>query len=206
MTRNFNQIVNCPQCGAEFPAESAFCAWMRSRPELDSADGIVRTDADHIVHRYKFSHTDRNVQALMFIEVKTNVDFNKERLIPNSQADSLWIIDQLVRNRRSNIYKVPRKQCDGHVHKVYSLVAKKNVWVRFYGVHGLYFSGTNPIDSESIQWDRRPIRIDQLIKLLRFELDPDSLTPIDLRIHQKRILTLWSGDFSELDSPFLSRS
>jgi len=192
MTRKFNQVVNCPLCGFEFPAESAFCTWMRHQEELDSIkEGILRADLDHIVHRCRFPNTGRDVQAIMIIEVKTHVNFKRGSHIPDSQADSLHLINQLARNRRSNMHKRKPWQRESGIRKARSLWSNRDVWIRFYGVHGLYFSGSSPLDSHRIEWDHKEVSTLQLISLLRFELDPDSLRAIDLRIHQRRQGTLF---------------
>lgn len=47
----------------------------------------------------------------------------------------------------------------------------------------LRFSGTEPGDSDSIWWDERVIDEDTLTATLSFELDPDTLRPLDLRNH-----------------------
>ncbi|MHC4324089.1 MAG: hypothetical protein ACYSUX_07435 [Planctomycetota bacterium] len=169
---------------------------MRKQPELDSKDGIVRADLDHIVHRYTFPQSGRKLQAIMLIEVKTYVDFSKPEItrIQQTQADSLHVINQLFRNRRSNIHKKAKWQAGAAGTKAYSICSKRNVWVRFYGVHGLYFSNAGPEDSHCIKWDHKEINIIQLKRLLRFELDPDTLINIDLRIHQKKQHSLFEDE------------
>jgi len=74
------------------------------------------------------------------------------------------------------------------------------VYVRFFGVYILVLSGTSPDDSELMWWASIPkgtffsdvrktklTRIDrsQLISLFRFELHPDSLSPMPFRRHHK---------------------
>ena len=186
MTVEFRQVIECPKCGHEFSAETAFCHWMRHRPELAAADGVVRADCDHIVHRFKFDSSGRDLQAVMVIEVKTHVNFKAKIHISDTQSDTLHMLNQLMRNRRSNIHKKVKWQSGPGPDWVLSLKNKKNVRIRSFGVHGLYFSGTNPDDSNTIGWDRSTINSGQLIDLLRFVLDPDTLRPMDLRIHQKR--------------------
>ena len=186
MTVEFRQRIECPKCGHEFPAETAFCDWMRHRPELATAEGIVRADCDHIVHRFKFPSSGRDLQAIMVIEVKTHVNFKNPIHINETQADTLHMLNQLMRNRRTNIHKKAKWQCGTGPQQVHSLRNKKMVWIRAFGVHGLYFSGTRPEDSKIIHWNRSPINEGQLIDILRFVLDPDTLRPMDMRIHQKR--------------------
>ena len=146
----------------------------------------MRADLDHIVHRYTFPQYGRNLQAVMIIEVKTYVDFTKKELIRVQQADSLHLINQLFRNRRTNIHKKAKWQAGTSGVWAFSLYAKRNVMVRFYGVHGLYFSGAGPEDSDRIDWDCTKINIITLKRLLRFEIDPDTLRDIDTRVHQKK--------------------
>jgi len=52
-------------------------------------------------------------------------------------------------------------------------------------MHVLRFSGLGPDDSKFIEWDDKDINADTLTDLLRFDLDPDTLKPIDLRNHHQ---------------------
>lgn len=141
--------------------------------------GIVRTDCDHIIHRYKFE--TRDVQAIMVLEVKT---YDKE--LPETQRDTLHIANQLMRNRRSNMYKDVKWQAGDAPLKVKSAMTGRDVMVRCFGVQTLRLSHSSPIDSVRMWWNKRLINVAQLIKLLRFDLDPDKIEPMDLRIHQRK--------------------
>jgi hypothetical protein len=153
---------------------------MRNCPELDSMQGIVRTDCDHIIHRYKFE--TRDVQAIMIVEVKTH-----EKELPETQRDTLHMINQLMRNRRSNIHKDVKFQAGNGALKVKSAMTMQDVMIRNFGVHTIRFSHSNPLDSVRIWWNKRLVNVAQLIKLLRFDLDPDTLRPMDMRIHQRKL-------------------
>lgn len=185
MTRDFNQFISCPYCDASFPAETAFCRWMRKERALDSAEGVVRTDLDHIIHRYQRNKVGREFQTLMVVEVK-------ERLAKPSasQRDTLLHFGQYILNRTRNMH-LPKHElrqfvAGAGVCKLYSTIAKKEILSRFYGVHLLQFSATNPDDSEKILWDGKQINPGTLIELLRMDLDPTDLQKMDLRDHHRK--------------------
>lgn len=185
MTRDFNQFITCPYCDAQFPAETAFCRWMRKEKQLDSAMGVVRTDLDHIIHRYQRNKVGREFQTLMVIEVK-------ERMAQPSvsQRDTLLHFGQYILNRTRNMH-MPKHDlrqfvAGAGVCKMYSTIAKKEILSRFYGVHLLQFSGTSPDDSTEILWDKKPIKTEELVSLLRMDLDPMTLNEIDLRDHHRK--------------------
>jgi len=52
-----------------------------------------------------------------------------------------------------------------------------------FGVHLCRMSGFDPPSSETLWWDRRVVSVEQLEKLIRFELHPDSLRPWSPRRH-----------------------
>lgn len=183
MTRRFGTLVTCPHCKASITAETAFERWMRNHDELDSrAIGLVRFDCDLLLHRY-LTPTDkkgtRDLQCLMFVEVKTHgAD------VSPAQHDTLIMFDQVLKNRRPNMHRGKKGlHAKGHVPpaKVRSLLLKRDVALWMFGGHLLQFSGEAPEDSEWIMWDRRAIKVPQLIALLRFEVDPYDLRPIDWR-------------------------
>lgn len=159
---------------------------MRNNNHLDSIiEGLVLSDADYCIHRYK-TYTDngqsRLFQLIMWLEVKT-----QGARLNDSQYDTLYILNQVLRNRRATPTKQLRWQAGTAPLKVYSPWCKKEVNVRVYGVHVLRLSGEAPDNSETIQWDTRTVGIDTLEQLLRFELDPDTLQPIDLRSHHRAL-------------------
>jgi len=59
--------------------------------------------------------------------------------------------------------------------------------VHCYGVHKLRLSGPTPDQSDRITWDNKSIDTEQLIKVLRYDLSPDTLKPMENRSHKKRI-------------------
>ena len=182
MTVEFRQYIDCPNCHERITAETAFCRWMREQKELDSqSSGVVRADCDHIVHRYRLPMYSKDVQAMMIVEVKTHVTFSTEHPIRITELDTLHLANQvLFSDCSTDLYTdekwVPNRQpC-----KAYSAYSRRWVQVVFYGVHGLYFSGTHPTNSDRIEWDRKQITPMQLVQLLRFDLNPDTLEPMTI--------------------------
>ncbi len=146
--------------------------------------GIVRTDMDNIVHVYHRTGTGREVQTIMIVEVKERMAAPRD-----AQRDTLVHFDQFLRNRYLNphLSKHRRKQIfNGGFCKLYSTYAKRHISSRFYGVHLLQLGHTDPLNSTVIKWDKKPISLDILIDLLAMNLDPDTLTPIDLRKHHAK--------------------
>ena len=184
MTRPFYSMVDCPQCGHRHPAESGFNAWLRAHPDFDSiAEGIVRFDCDVLLHRYmrKIDGVGiRDIQCLMFIEVKSY-----GALIRAAQHDTLSVMSQVFRNRRPNMHqKRQGLHAENHVPPalVYSHMLKKQVRLWLFGGFLLTMSGADPGSSEWMTWGGcRPIDVPTLIGLLKFDLDPEKLTPIDWR-------------------------
>jgi hypothetical protein len=180
MTRQFNAQFHCPNCKTWQTQETMFGRWIRNNRELDSAKGYCVTDQDYWIHRFK-THDNRSFQCIMLVEIKT---MGAE--LSAAQNDTLWIIDQLMRNRRDTpTKKDTRLQAGSGPVKVRSVMAKSDVALKAMGVHVLTFSGLGPDDSSWITWDRKQIDQDTLTKLLRFDLDPDTLKPLDLRSHHQ---------------------
>lgn len=183
MTRTFRANIYCPHCGRLHTVESAFERWMRHHPDLDSREaGVVRFDCDVLLHRYAL-HTDkkssRHIQCLMFVEVKTC-----GAVLDLAQQDTFSLLSQVLRNRRPNRHHSKRgRHAENHVPlaEVWSHFRRGMVRLRMFGVHLLRLSGQCPLTSEWMEWDSKRISLDQLIALLRFELDPDKLEPIDWR-------------------------
>lgn len=175
MTRPFNQTSHCPNCKTWSTSETLFGRWIRNNPALDSGNGFCVIDQDYWVHRFKVDGS-RSFQCLMLVEIKTN-----SAELTAAQRDTLYVINQLMRNRRSTPTKND-PQC-GNSLKVISTYSGQKVELRVYGMHVLRFSGLGPDDSKEIWWNKRSITLDQLTALLKFDLDPDSLRPLDLRNH-----------------------
>lgn len=180
MTRQMREHISCPKCGYSFSKETAFSRWVRSQKELDSRrDGIVIYDLDMIVHRYKYDH-DRLYQCIMLVELKRH-----GAELTDSQRDTLAVFGQFLRNDRRTSTKGRRAQVGSRPTKVISVIRNRRVTCRAFGVHILTFQRTNP-DNGWVQWDKRRITKDQLIKLLKFELHPETLLPMDARKHHRQ--------------------
>ena len=157
--------------------ETSFGRWIRENKDLDSSIGYCVSDQDYWVHKFK-TFGNREFQCLMLVEIKT-MGAN----LSLAQKDTLHTVNQVMRNRKQTPTKELKFQAGCGPLKTYSLVAKREITLRCYGMHVLTFSGLGPTDSDYIKWDSRNVQIDTLTKLLRFDLDPDSLNPIDLRNH-----------------------
>ena len=193
MTRPFNQQFHCPNCKTWHSAETLFGRWIRNNPSLDSKSGYVVTDQDYWIHRYKTDH-GREFQLIMLVEIKTmGAD------LTSAQTDTLHIVNQVMRNRNQTPTKELRHQTGTTPRiSVFSAMQGHRVNVRAYGMHVLTFSGLGPDDSEWIRWDKQEVNLETLTGLLRFDLDPDTLKPLDLRIHHRtprtQVLPLNFGD------------
>jgi len=188
MTREYRERVICPHCGGVVSTETAFSQWVRAQPELDSKrDGIVLNDIDFIVHKYH-QHSDkcgtRLVEMMMVVELKCHGAEPTDQ-----QIDTLGIFHQLVQNRRKTPTKPKvgmRAQEQKRLVKAYSYMKRTEVPVWCFGAHFLILSGTTPDDSDVITWDGAEITREQVIRLLKFELDPfDPTIELSLRRHHK---------------------
>lgn len=189
MTAGWRHYVPCQVCGAQVSAEYPFDAWVREHPELDSIkDGIVITDGDKWVHRYAIrtgGRIDKAVQYLMSVEVKAF-----ERDLTDSQRDTLHMINQLLRTTPWKEQRLDGRLISHHaqnVRVVHSTLNGRTVQLLCYGVHKLRLSHGTPDNSEWMTWDDKKITTDQLVGLLRFDLNPDSLRVLEHR-HHKRTL------------------
>ena len=178
MTRQHNQQIHCVSCGAITTTETAFGRWIRNNTELDSIkDAIVVQDQDYWIHKYTDNGT-KSFQLLCGVEIKT-----MGGKMSNSQKDVVHIINQLMRNRKQTPTKDVKWQAGSGINVVKSLMSKCEVRLKSYGMHVLTFSGLGPDDSDLILWDKNRIDVETLTKILRFDLDPDTLKPIDLKPH-----------------------
>lgn len=172
--------------------EDPFNAWVRAHPRLDSrTDHMVITDSDMWVHRYAIRHRGgvlRDVQYVMLVEWKTH----GADLTP-SQRDTLHIVNQLLRTERWRDQRVNGQFAPGHrqntapLKDVFSAWLKRRVQVISYGAHKLQLSGSTPDDSDRIVWDSTQITASQLVEVLRFDRNPDSLLPMEHRQHKKKV-------------------
>ena len=189
MTRQFNAQYHCSNCKTWQTQETMFGRWIRNNRDLDSAKGYCVTDQDYWIHRFMVDRS-RAFQCIMMVEIKTmGAELSK------AQSDTLWIIDQIMRNRKTTPTKSEvRLQAGSGPVKVRSAMAKTDVFLKAFGVHVLTFSGLGPDDSEWIRWDSKNVDTQTLTSILRFDLDPDTLKKIDFRnhhrTHQNRLLTL----------------
>lgn len=181
MTRQHNSQFYCPNCRTFHTSETPFGRWIRENPQLDSGLGYSVTDQDYWVHKFKTHEQGREFQLIMGIEIK----LRGADLSP-AQRDSYYIVDQIMRNRRDTPTKKSRRQAGSGPMFVWSTIAGKEVYLRAYGMHVLTFSGLGPYDSEVILWDKKPVTLEVLTSIIAFDLDPDTLKPIDLRSHHRQ--------------------
>jgi len=180
MTRPFNQQFHCPNCNTWNTAETHFGRWIRNNPRLDSRNGYSVVDQDYWVHKFK-TFENREFQLIMCVEIKTMwADLS------DAQRDTLHIVNQLMRNRRQTPTKDLRYQAGSAPLSAFSVMRKAEVFLRAYGMHVLRFSGLGPDDSKLIEWDGKDIDADILTQIIGFDLDPDTLRPIDLRNHHQK--------------------
>jgi hypothetical protein len=169
MTKRFNVRYTCENCGHQTTAETAFNRWMRGHPDLDSRTGIIRTDTDHIILRYKTALDGRSYQLIMIVEVK---EFGAS---PDPwQIDILSFLRQIAESKGRNLKGAPTTRS----RRVFSKRNQVYVRLRFYGVHLLQFEKTGPLDSDWIKWNGRQITTDQLVDLLAMNIRPDNFKPM----------------------------
>ncbi len=187
MTRAFYQTIHCPHCGQVITMETEFSRWVRNHPELDSKQGFAVTDQDVFWHQFR-TERGRDFQLMMHIEIKTC-----GAKPTTSQQDTLGMVNQMTRNRRETPTKECYNQSGNAPRQALSLMTGRWIWLRHYGVHLLRFSGLGPTDSATIWWDSSEIDKPTLVSILRFDLDPDTLKPMDFRSHHKqRFLPLFA--------------
>ena len=190
MTRQYNQVFTCVNCGCVSTTETSFGRWVRENPNLDSKKyDICIYDIDYVVHKYRTYH-GRGFQLIMFVEVKT-----RNSTMTDAQRDTMYIASQITSNRRRNpqIDENPSKFNTNDLHaasygsvKAYSTYNQKYVDVKSFGVFNLCFSGLGPEDSK-ITWNGKVIDADTLTRLLRFDIDPVRFNPIEelFRVHHR---------------------
>jgi hypothetical protein len=180
MTRQHNQQHHCPNCKTWSTHETLFGRWIRNNPELDSGKGFSVVDCDYWIHRFK-TFENREFQCIMLVEVKTcGADLSM------AQRDTLLMVNQIMRNRRQTPTKEKRYEAGDSILRVRSAMMSRDVNAKVFGVHKLRFSGLGPDDSDWISWDDKMIDEPTLSQILRFDLDPDTLNPIDLRSHHRK--------------------
>lgn len=192
MTRQYNQVFTCVNCGCTSTTETSLGRWIRNNPKLDSQQQHVCIyDIDYVVHKYK-THHGRSFQLMMLVEVKTrNSDMSE------AQRDTLYMLSQITQNRKRNkstVSAAARKNAnDFHrlssgVTEVWSPMLNAEVNVKSFGMFKLQFSNLGPDDSDEIKWNEKVIDADTLTSLLNFDVDPVGFRPISelFRVHHKQ--------------------
>lgn len=191
MTAEFREVVPCPECGMAVSTEQPIKAWIRGHDQLDSRRACLCIgDSDLWIHKYgtrstRWRGVRRDVQYLMLVEIKTH-----DADMTSAQRDLMWTVDQLLRSVSRSEQRAVGRFLAGHrknVRMVHSLIAGRTVAVYCYGVHKLRLSGSTPADSDRITWDNKPIGAEQVAEVLRFDLNPDTLRPMEHRSHKKTV-------------------
>lgn len=170
MTKPYNTYFDCQYCGKRTTMETEFLRWMRHHSLLDPREGIVRTDMDQIILRYKTHKQGRKYQLMIILEIK---DYWAE---PDpAQKDMLSFLHQMAMKTSRNMYGAVT-YC---VYKLKSWFSADKVRVRFLGYHLLQFEKSGPANGR-IKWDRTEITEEMLVKLLRLDVHPYSpFRPMD---------------------------
>jgi hypothetical protein len=179
MTAPFRQTIPCQKCGAAVRLENPFSSWIRANPRLDSITcALTVNDIDLLLHKYMTwsdGHRSRIVQAIMFVEVKT---FGAT--MSPTQRDSLYILNQVLRNRRKSLHKNSIPEQISALDWVHSTIRKSRVRIKLLGGHCLQMQHETT-EHGWILWDKKEVTYEQVEGLLSFDLDPD---------HPKRVLDL----------------
>jgi|SRR5215475_1696229 len=194
MTKPFNVRITCENCGYQTTAETAFGRWMRNEPDLCSSKGIIRTDTDHTILRYKTAAEGKEYQLIIDLEVK---EFLSQ---PDpAQKTILLFKHQLANITGRNMYGAVTRM----TRKLKSFIMGRRVNVRYLGYHLLQFEKTNPKDSTLILWDHKPVDCETLKKLLLIEIDPYTFRPMEhlLRDRHARDDESWLFEIDHIRPP-----
>lgn len=143
--------------------ETDFFRWMRDHPELLSdKHGIVRTDMDCIILRYKTHRQGRKFQLMIILEIK---DFGAAP--DDAQRDILNFLNQMAMKTSRNIHGAIT-YC---IYKLKTFFSSEKVRVKYLGYHLLQFERTGPTNGW-IKWDRHLITEETLVDLLAMNLHP----------------------------------
>lgn len=135
--------------------------------------------------RGRIAGWDRDIQYLMKIEVKTH-----GAKVGLAQMDTIAAVDNLLRTKPWKEQRDDGRLIPGHqqnTRKVFSRIANRDVRIICHGVHVLRMSHETPGSSAWLKWDERPITASQLEQIIRYEIDPDSLRPLEHREHKKAL-------------------
>lgn len=167
----------------------AFLEWLRKNEMLDSTrERLSVTDLDIIVHQYP-SRESRNPKErrdnMIVLETKSHATGPVDA--PFAQVDTLRVFHLLLESKRQSPVRPVRIKVPAPGG------GKETRSVVFWGVHILAMSGDRPDNSGPMWWDKKPEPIDQetLQAILRFEVDPFTLGPIDYRDHHRGESARW---------------
>lgn len=159
-----------------FGDDTPFGAWLRAQPSLDSTrSALAASDVDMMLHRYKANIDgmgSRRVALMMNVEVKTRLAMPSD-----SQRQTLFFQHQLLHEKRALRDIKP---------------GKVSVW--HFGYFVLSISGERPDESDEMYWMRfaddgsfepDPVTHQQLLDILGFRLNPETLRDLSLRRHHK---------------------
>jgi hypothetical protein len=147
---------------------------------------ISATDIDMLLHRYnagwdRVNHPNRLINHFMIIETKTRMG---EPTF--SQTDTYILLDKMIMRN-----KYGKQTCETY-HEVNEKGQK--VSCKWWGVHLLQFTGTNPEDSQKgIFWDKQNIDQYRLEQLLRFDINPFTFAILNDRRHHKKTDGVWTS-------------
>lgn len=190
MTTGWRETVPCQSCGVPTSTEQPIKAWIRGHRELDSRKACLCIgDSDLWVQKYGIRRgtkgLDRSVMYIMLVEVKTH-----GRMLDSPQRELLGFVSELLRTKPFTEQRAKGRFVAGHdqnVRLIRSYSSGRPVQLHCYGVHVLRLSGSTPEDSDEIVWDQRQISREQLVGLLRYDLDPDTLREIEHRSHKQTV-------------------
>ncbi len=151
--------------------EAALNAWIRNHPRLGSGPNqaaLSIQNLDFIVHRYlvREDKTNRILQRVHFLCIEAKTHGAKSNV---AQSDTLSITDQAFEHAHKSIVNTIR--------------GRKRLF--YHGLHYLILSGTSPEDSTEILWDQKPITPNQLVDLIRFDINAYTLQRREERNHHK---------------------